>query len=74
MAWDTEWAAERASEALRYPVEHYPESAGSPELHSHQDEAHSAAVAEDRSRYLEALRGYVRAGQRVERAARRRAA
>ena len=26
MAWDTEWAAERASEALRYLVEHYPEA------------------------------------------------
>ena len=63
MAWDTEWAAERASEALRYLAEHYPESAGSPELHPHQDAAHAAAVAGDEAAYLEALRGYMRAGR-----------
>jgi hypothetical protein len=63
MAWDTEWAAERASEALRYLVEHYPESAGSPELHPYQDAAHAAAVAGDEAAYLEALRGYMRAGR-----------
>jgi hypothetical protein len=63
MAWDTEWAAERASEALRYPVEHYPESAGFPDLHPHQDAAHAAAVAGDEAAYLEALRGYMRAGR-----------
>ena len=63
MAWDTEWAAERASEALRYLAEHYPESAGSPELHPHQDAAHEAAVAGDQEAYLEALRSYMRAGR-----------
>ena len=72
--WDLEWAAERAAEAMRYLAVNCPASAGYPELHGFQDAAHAAAVAEDRDRYLEALRGYVRAGQRVERAARRRAA
>ena len=73
-AWSLEWAAERAAEAMRYLAFNCPASGGSPELHGFQDEAHAAAVAEDRDRYLAALRGYVRAGQRVERRARRRAA
>ena len=63
MAWDIEWAGERASEALRYLSHHYPEASGSPELHPHQDAAHDAAIAEDEGRYLEALRGYMRAGR-----------
>jgi hypothetical protein len=62
-ALDIEWAPERASEALRYLAEHYPESAGSRELHPHQDAAHEAAVAGDQEAYLEALRGYMRAGR-----------
>ena len=65
MVWDIEWAATKASEAMRYLSQHYPESSGSPELHPHQDAAHDAAVAEDESRYLEALRGYMRAGRDV---------
>ena len=72
--WDLEWAAERAAEAMRYLSVNCPASGGSSELHGFQDAAHAAAIAEDRDRYLEALRGYVRAGQRVERAARRGAA
>ena len=60
---DTEWAAERAAEAMRYLSQHYPESSGSPDLHPHQDAAHDAAVAEDEGRFLEALRGYMRAGR-----------
>ena len=63
MAWDTEWAAERASEAMSYLAQHYPEASASQELHPHQDAAHDAAVAEDEGRYLEALRGYMRAGR-----------
>ena len=63
MAWDTEWAATKASEAMRYRAEHYPESSASPELHPHQDAAHDAAVVEEEGRYLEALRGYMRAGR-----------
>jgi hypothetical protein len=73
-AWSFEWAAERAAEAMRYLAVNCPASRGAVELHPHQDEAHAAAVAEDRDRYLEALRAYVRAGQRVERAARKWAA
>ena len=64
MAWDTSWAAERASEAMSYLAQHYyPEASGSPELHPHQDAAHDAAVAEDEGRYLDALRGYMRVGR-----------
>ena len=62
-AWDASWAGERVSEAMHYLAEHYPESAASPELHPHQDAAHDAAVAEDEGRYLDALRGYMRAGR-----------
>jgi hypothetical protein len=57
-ALDVEWYAERAAVAMRYLADNCPASAGAAELHPHQDEAHAAAVAEDRGRYLEALRGY----------------
>lgn len=67
--WDVEWAAERASEAMRYLSANCPAATRSPELHPHQDAAHAAAVAGDRGAYLEALRGYVRAGQDVQRRA-----
>jgi len=63
--WDTERAAERASEAMRLLAEHYPECAGSQALHPHQDAAHEAAVAGDRDAYLQALRRYMRAGRGV---------
>ena len=63
MAWDTEWAAEKASAALRYLADLYPEASGSEALHRHQDAAHAAAVAGDEARYLDALRGYMRAGR-----------
>ncbi len=65
MAWDTEWAAERAAEAMRYLATSYPESGGAPELHPHQEAAHEAAVVGDDGRYLEALRRYMRAGRTV---------
>ena len=61
--WDTEWAAERAAEAMRFLAEHYPECGGSAELHEHQDAAHAAAVEGDGAAYLEALRGFMRAGR-----------
>lgn len=35
--WDTEWAAEKASEARRYLADFYPECAASPKLYIHQD-------------------------------------
>jgi len=63
MDWDIKWAAERASEAMRYLAANYPEGAGSPQLHPHQDAAHEAAVEGDEAAYLEALRGYMRAGR-----------
>ncbi len=60
---DTEWAAERASKAMRWLADNYPECSGSQALHPHQDAAHEAAVAGDRDAYLEALRAYCRAGR-----------
>ena len=62
-AWDVDWGASKASEAMRYLATNYPESGGSEALHPHQDAAHQAAVAGDREAYLEALRSYMRAGQ-----------
>lgn len=62
-ALDIEWCAERAGEALRYLARHYPESGGTEVLHAQQDAAHAAAVAGDEARYLEALRGFLRAGR-----------
>ena len=61
--WDTEWAAEKASAAMVYLADFYPECSGSPMLHPYQDAAHQAAVADDKSAYLEALRAYMRAGR-----------
>ena len=74
MAWDIAWAAERASETMRYLAERYPECAGAPALHEHQDAAHGAAIAGDQDAYLEALRGFMRAGRTVALQVRRGAA
>jgi hypothetical protein len=71
---DSEWCAVKAAEALRYLALHYPECAGSEALHPHQDAAHAAAVAGDEAAYLEALRGYCRAGRSVALVKRRGAA
>lgn len=71
-AWDTEWAAERAAEAMRFLAEHYPECAGAEELHPHQDAAHEGAVEGDREAYVQALRRYMRAGRGVAMRARLR--
>ena len=62
-AWDTEWAAEKASEAMRYLADFYPECAASEALHLFQEAAHEAAVVEDREDYLAALRSYMRAAR-----------
>jgi hypothetical protein len=61
--WDTEWAAERAAEALRWIGKHYPEGLDADVLRGHEEAAHAAAMAGDRGAYLEALRGYMRAGR-----------
>ena len=63
-AWDTEWAAEKAAEALRYLGRNYPECLDALRaLDEHEEAAHRAAVAGDRDAYLEALRAYMRAGR-----------
>jgi hypothetical protein len=74
MAWDTEWAADRASEAMRYLAANFPEASGSEALHPHQDAAHEAAVAGDAEGYLEALRAWMRAGRDQALRARKEAA
>ena len=61
--WDTEWAAERASEALHYLARNYPECAASAALREHEEAAHKAAMCGDRDAYLEALRDYCKAGR-----------
>ncbi len=73
-AFDSEWCAERASDALRWLAVNYPECSGSAALHPHQDAAHAAAVAGDEAAYLEALRSYKRAGRSVALGMRRGAA
>ena len=63
-AWDTEWAAEKAAEALRYLGCNYPECLDALRaLDEHEEAAHQAAMAGDRDGYLEALRAYMRAGR-----------
>ena len=74
MAWDLEWAAERAAEAMRYLAANYPEASASPELHPHQAAADEAAVSGDQEAYLEALRSYMRAGRDEALRIRRKAA
>jgi hypothetical protein len=63
-AWDTEWAAERAAEALLYLGRNYPECLENLRiLDEHETAAHEAAMRGDRNAYLEALRDYCRAGR-----------
>ena len=62
--WDTEWAAQRAAEALQYLGTHYPECLGALRvLDAPETAAHEAALLGDREGYLEALRGYMKAGR-----------
>jgi len=62
--WDTEWAAERAAEALRYLGRNYPECLENLRaMDEHETAAHKAALLGDREGCLEALRGYMRAGR-----------
>ena len=62
--WDTEWAAARAAEALRYLGTHYPECLEALRvLGEHETAAHQAALLGDREGYLEALRAYMKAGR-----------
>jgi hypothetical protein len=62
--WDTEWAAERAAEALRYLGRNYPECLENLRvLDEHEEAAHEASLLGDREGYLEALRGYMSVGR-----------
>ena len=62
--WDTEWAAARAAEALRYLGTHCPECLEALRvLDEHETAAHEAALLGDEEVYLEALRGYMKAGR-----------
>ena len=61
--WDTEWAAQKASEAPHYLARNYPECAASEPLGEHEEAAHEAAMRGDEEAYLEALRSYMRAGR-----------
>jgi len=63
-SWDTEWAAEKAADALKYLGRNFPEVLENPRvLDEHEREAHEAAMAGDKDAYLEALRSYMRAGR-----------
>jgi hypothetical protein len=47
-AWDTEWAAEKAADALRYLGRNYPECLENLRvLDEHEEAAHEAAMAGD---------------------------
>ena len=61
--WDTEWAHEQAVKALGWLAENYPECSGAEGLREHDKAADEAAAAGDHEAYLEALRGYCRAGR-----------
>ena len=64
-AWDTEWAGDLMSKALRYLNERYVEGADLSGLGPWHDEIVAAGIAEDQERYRKAVRGYVRAGLRA---------
>jgi hypothetical protein len=73
--WDTEWASERAADALRYLGRNYPECLGNLRvLDEHKEAANEATARGDRDTYLDALRGYCRAGRDEALRIRRRAA
>jgi hypothetical protein len=63
--WNTEWAAQKAAEVLRYLGRNYAECLENLRvLDEHEEAAHEAAMRGDEVAYLEALRGYMRAGRR----------
>jgi hypothetical protein len=62
--WDCAWAAEKAADALRYLGRNAPEVLANPRVLDEPERvAHEAAMRGDRDAYLEALRGYCRAGR-----------
>jgi hypothetical protein len=61
--WDTEWAAQKAAEALRYLGRNFPECLENLRaLDEHETAADEAAIRGDEDAYLKALRAYMRAG------------
>jgi hypothetical protein len=73
--WDTEWAAARAAEALRYLGRNYPECLEDLRVLDEQETAaDEAALLGDREGYLEALRSYMKAGREAALRIRRGAA
>ena len=73
--WDTEWAATKAAEALRYLGRNHPECLENLRvLIEHEKAANDAALLGDREGYLEALRGYMKAGRKEALRVRRGAA
>jgi len=64
--WDTEWAAQKAAEALRYLGRNFPECLENlrvASLDEHETAADEAAIRADEDAYLKALRAYMRAGR-----------
>jgi hypothetical protein len=62
--WNTEWAAQKAAETLRYLGRNFPEClANLRVLDEHEEAAHEAAMRGDKVAYLEALRSYMKAGR-----------
>jgi hypothetical protein len=62
--WDTEWAAEKAAEALRHLRRNFPECLENLRvLDEHEEAGYEAAMRADKDAYLEALRNYCRAGR-----------
>ena len=62
--WDSGWAGQKAAEALQYLGRNFPEILeNSKVLDAHEEAANEAAMRGDREDYLEALRGYMRAGR-----------
>ena len=63
-SWNTEWAAQKAAEVLRYLARNYSECLENLRvLDEHEEAAYEAAMAGDEDAYLEALRAYTRAGR-----------
>ena len=61
--WDNEWAAQKAAEVLRYLGRNYPECLENLRVLDEAETAQEAAILGDREGYLEALRGYMKAGR-----------
>jgi hypothetical protein len=71
VAWSDECAFTKASQALEYLAENYPECGGIDRLDSYHHAVHDAAIRKDRVAYEEALRDYMRASRREALATRR---